>query len=150
MIAWPTSAPVTMRRSQNARDAASSRNSFARSQRHSLREGKEHLLDPRALRRRKTRARAQLVEGPFSGYAPRAQQHETVADALGVAELMDREEERAVLCVLAQHRHDVARLSEIETVEGFVEHEQRVRRQQTDRQHDAAMLALGQLAESRA
>ena len=54
------------------------------------------------------------------------------------------------LRVRAQDRHHVARLPEIEAVERLVEHEQRLRRQQADREHDATVFALGQLAETRA
>src|SRR5215467_4054100 len=105
MIAWPTSAPVTMSSNQNARDAASSRNSFARSQRHSLREGKEHLLESRLLSGRESGARSQLVERSLAGDTPRTQQHEAIAHTLGVAQLMDRKKERALPRVLAQHGH---------------------------------------------
>ena len=50
----------------------------------------------------------------------------------------------------AKDGHDVARLTQIETVERLVEHQQRVRREQPERDHHATMLALRELAESRA
>ena len=44
----------------------------------------------------------------------------------------------------AQHSHDLARLSQIETVERPVHEQQRVGREQRERQHQAAAVALRQ------
>ena len=92
-----------------------------------------------------------LVERSLADDAAAAQQNETIANARGVAQLVDRQKQRAPCraCV-AQDLHDVARLPEIESVERLVEHQQRLRRQQADREQHAPVFALGQLAEPRA
>src|ERR1035437_265238 len=63
MKPWPTSGPIMRRSSQKAREAMSSRNSLARSQRN-LREGKEDLPKPASLEERR---------GPFNAETPRTQ-----------------------------------------------------------------------------
>ena len=83
----------------HARDASSSRHSFASSQREGadLRERKEDLFEIVAgrSRRARRRERRQLVERAFAAHAAAAQQHEAIADARRVADLMDRQEQRA-------------------------------------------------------
>src|SRR5438309_92092 len=65
---------------------------------------------------------AQFVERALADHAAEAEQHQAVADARGVGELVDREKERAVAARdLAQERHYVARLAEVETVEGLIQ-----------------------------
>src|SRR5437870_12658544 len=113
MRPWPTNAPTTMSRNQNDLDAASSRSSCASSQRSApwLGEGKKDLLEATGLVVADGGRDPQLVDRTFTGDAASAQEDETVADALGVAELVDREEQRAPrVLVLAQQHHDVARL----------------------------------------
>ena len=93
---------------------------------------------------------AKLLERSFAGDSASAEQHETIADARGVRELMDRQKQRASRGgVFAQHAHDVARLPEVQSVERFVEHEERLRRQQSHGEHDAPVLALRELTEPR-
>src|SRR5215831_14880487 len=155
MNAWPTSAPITSKSSQYDFDARSSRHSFASSHRKtggfvlaSLDSGerKEDLLDATLS---KLGVRAQLVERPLAGNATTAQQHEAVADSSSVRQLVDRQKQRAPRGrVVAQHAHRVARLSEIEAVEGLVEHQQRLRRQEADGEHDPAVLPFRELVQT--
>src|ERR1035437_3738937 len=63
MKPWPTSGPIMRSRSQKAREAMSSRNSLARSQRN-LREGKEDLPKPASFGERR---------GRFNAETPRTQ-----------------------------------------------------------------------------
>src|SRR5947207_14396634 len=110
MNACPTSNPVTTSNSQYARDAASSRNSFSTSHRHS-RERKKHLLEPTIGH---TGTLAQFVDRAVADDAAVAEQHQTVADPRGVVQLVDRQEERtATVAVRAQHVHHLARLPQI-------------------------------------
>src|SRR5437667_1349591 len=78
-------------------------------------ERKEHLLQScRAL----AAAHAKLVERADPAHPAVREQHEAVADALGVAQLMHRENEGAPAAGhVAQHGHDLARLPQIEAVE---------------------------------
>src|SRR5262249_8663240 len=78
-------------------------------------ERKEPLLQPgRGL----PGLHAQLRERPHAAHAPVRQQHEAVADARGIAQLVDGENERAPIARnVAQHFHDLAGLSQIEAVE---------------------------------
>src|SRR5438105_15272484 len=91
----PTSGPISISMSHHERDATSSRYSFSRSQLIApLREGKEGLLEigrAIAVRRRDGR---QLVERAFAADAAAAQQHEAIAHARSVADLMDRQQHR--------------------------------------------------------
>src|SRR5262245_35360144 len=75
-------------------------------------ERKEHVLQScRVVAAR----RAQLLERADAVHAAVRQQHEAVADPLGVDELMNREDERAAAGGhIAQHAHDLARLLEVE------------------------------------
>src|SRR5690348_14860826 len=139
MNACPTSAPMTINRSQYDRDAASSRSSFSMSQRHVLGadasapgpwasgKGKKNLFESA---RCQIRLGSQFIERPFADDFAAAQQHETVTDAAGVAELVDREKQgapgrRGVL----QDGHNVSRLTEVESVERLVQHQERLRGQ---------------------
>src|SRR5262245_31763070 len=151
MNACPTRRPTTTSSSQYERDAASSRSSFASSQRaipRALREGKKDLLEPRVAL--KTRARAQLGHRPFADDTPAAEQDQTIADSLRVRQLMDREKERpSERRELAERTHHFARLAEIESVERLIEHEQRLGREKSDGEHHAPMFSLRQLADAR-
>src|SRR4051812_39534837 len=89
MNAWPTNNPTTSKSSQNDRDAASSRSSLRTSQ---LSERKKHLLEPTG---HDARAHAKLVERPFTDDSARAEQHEAIANPLGVDQRVNRQEHRA-------------------------------------------------------
>src|SRR5258705_13330593 len=72
---------------------------------------------------------AQLVERPSAAHRTVREQHETVADAFGIGELMEREYERAPgRCNAANEPHHIARLPQIETIERLVHEEERLRR----------------------
>src|ERR671919_2326754 len=89
MNAWPTSGPVIDRSSHQAREASSSRASRAASAT-ALREREEHLLD--AVARGNAGPVAQLGEGPLPHGFPIGEEHETVAGAARIDQLMDGEE----------------------------------------------------------
>src|SRR5215475_1247893 len=81
-------------------------------------ERKEHILE---LGRREGGARAKLVERARTANSPVGEQHETVAHALGISQLMNGEHEPpSTRCRLANKAHDLAGLPEIEAVERLV------------------------------
>src|SRR5690348_16582038 len=129
----PTSGPMNRSRTHQELDQASSRHSFSTSQRNGgLGERKEDLLQ--VFERQRGAARAghlcQLLDGAFPADVAAAEEHEAVAEAGGVADLVDREEQRpASLGVGAQRGGDVADLAEIESVEGLVDEEGGLRRE---------------------
>ena len=93
----------------------------------------------------------QLVERAFAAHASAAQQDEPIADARGVADLVDREEERPPGGgVRAQRGADLARLPQVEPIERLVGQEQRLRRQQADREQRALALPFRERRRSRA
>src|SRR4051812_4581916 len=89
--ACPTSGPRRTRSTSHAHDAASSRRSLSRRRRQgaSLGEGKEYLIDVRA---RSTGARAQLVERSLADDTSITEEHQPIADARRVVQLMNGEE----------------------------------------------------------
>src|SRR5215475_7230848 len=88
-------------------------------------ERKEHILE---LGRRERGARAQLVERARTANSAAGEQHETVAHALGISQLMNGEKERApARRRFANELHHVPRLPEIEPVEGLIQQEQWMR-----------------------
>src|SRR5207237_10756394 len=119
----PTSGPIASSITHHDFDAASSRRSLSSSHTNAdLRERKEDLLEIRG-RRRAARGgeRRQLGGRPLAADAAGAQEHETVADASGVGDLVNREKERASGGgVRAERARDVARLSQIQAVERLV------------------------------
>src|SRR2546428_8596005 len=102
-------------------------------------ERKEHLLQPGgglAGLRAQLRQRADATDAPFR------QQHEAVADARGVAQLMNGENERAPIARnVAQYVYDLARLPQVEAVERLVHQQQRMGGQQNQRPHEPAAIA---------
>src|SRR5689334_9534316 len=113
----PTSGPIRTSRTHHARDASSSRHSLSSSQTNGrLRERKEQLFQVR--RSRRVGALGELGNGAFAAHAAAAQQHEAVAYACGVGDLMNREEQRATVGgMIAQRGAHVTRLPQIEAVE---------------------------------
>src|SRR4051812_13880934 len=94
----PTSGPMTIRSTHHAREASSSRHSLSSSQmKGGLRERKEELLERRRRRQRGRRGSAlrEIRDGAFAADAAAAQQDEAIAHARGVADLMNRQEQRA-------------------------------------------------------
>ena len=137
-----------------AREASSSRHSFSSSQ-----QPKAAYVSARNTSSRsraaagaaRCRERRELVERAFAADAAAAQQHEAIADARGVGDLVDREEQRAAAARRSARSvaRDVARLPQVEAVERLVGEQQRLRRQQADRQQRALALALRQRADRR-
>src|SRR4051794_41185963 len=81
----PTSGPIAASITHQARDTTSSRHSFATSHPNAdLREGKKDLFEVRGRR-----VALQLRQRAFAAHAAAAQEHESIADAFGVADLMD-------------------------------------------------------------
>src|SRR5689334_20351277 len=134
MKVTPTSGPIASSSTHHAREAISSRASLRSSQSACLGERKEDLFEivagARAARRRQ---RGQLATGPFAARAPAAQQHEPIADAAGVPDLVNRQEHRAARRRVGwQNARDVAALPQVEAVERLVGEQQRLRHQQAD------------------
>src|SRR5215470_13822961 len=103
-------------------------------------ERKEHLLEPGGAELRRG---AQLGKRTDAPHRAAGEQDEAVADTLGIGELMDGEHERAaVRRHLAQERHDLAGLPEVEAVERLVQQQQWMRGKQGERQHQPAAIAL--------
>src|SRR5690242_199462 len=96
MKACPTSGPSTMRSTSQARELASSRRSLSNKRRHDVASGerKKNLFDVGV---RQLGATAQLVQCAFADDESLAEQHETIANAHRIVELMDREQKRASL-----------------------------------------------------
>src|SRR5262245_40810223 len=123
MNVTPTSGPIAASITHHARAVMSSRHSFAtRIRRARVRqpaasgEGKKQVLEAR--RRVGARERGELVDGPFAARAPAAQEHEAIADAGGVGDLVDGEDERAAVGGVAPQRPgNFASLAEVESVE---------------------------------
>src|SRR6476661_9754631 len=114
MKACPTSGPVIASSSQYAREARSSRASRAISA-ETLRKREEHLLHAAF---RDSGVLAEPGEGPLPHHAAAGEQHEAVAGAAGVGELMDREEQRPpARRLVAENEGRLAGLAQVEPVE---------------------------------
>src|SRR3954471_7914955 len=88
---------------------------------------------------------SQIVERAFAANPPAAQEHETIADASGVGDLMNRQHQRASAGgVVAQRRGDLTGLAQIEPFERFVGEKHGLRRQQPESEKRALALALRQ------
>src|SRR5215472_11300441 len=91
-------------------------------------ERKENILQSS---RTESGAPAQLVERARSANVASGEQHEAIAHAFGVHQLMNSNNERAPACRrLANELRHVARLSQIEAVERLIHQQQRLRREQ--------------------
>src|ERR1700759_5542972 len=135
----PQRRPIISRSSQKARDTKSSARSL-RSSTPKLRERKEHVLQRAGG---ETGLREQLIEPAGGGGAAIVQQQKAVADAGGVAQLMNREDERASFRVApAEQCSHEARLTEIETIERLVEQQERLRRRDRERHAEPFRLAF--------
>ena len=146
---WPTNGPIINSSNQKAREAISSRNSLATSQRN-IREGKKDLLEPCAIHIGEAGKRTQFGERAHAHHAAAAQQHQAVAHAPGIHQLMNRDEQRAAARGNgAQQRHDVAGLPKIQAIERLVQQQQGLRREESQSQQDALGFALGKRTDSR-
>src|SRR4051812_38901150 len=136
----PTSGPIASSSTHHDREAASSRHSFRNSQtKGELRKGKKDLFQVSTLGLTALAVysplgvRRQFVQRPFAAHASAAEQNEAVADACGVADLMDGEKHGSpAIGVGAQRLRHLARLAQIESVERLVGEQNRLRRQQAD------------------
>src|SRR5579871_5318346 len=86
----PTSGPMATSITHQARAATSSRASFSRShEKPDLRERKKRVLE-----RAGVRARRDVVEQALAAHAAAAQQHEAIAEACRVRDLVNGEKKR--------------------------------------------------------
>src|SRR5258706_2690055 len=105
-----------------------------------LGERKKDLLQPSVG---EPRLLAQLRKRSLPGHLPLAQQHQPVAHARRIRELMNGEKKRAALRgIRPQQSHHVASLAEIEPVERLIQEQQRMRRQKSKRQKHALKLTF--------
>src|SRR5262245_33516564 len=103
----------------NARPLRTPRSSLASNGRTRVRpaaalsgERKEHVLQSGL-----PGAGAKLVERTDAAQAAIGEQHESVADTLGVDQLVDRQDKRSSsVRNVAQHAHDLPRLAQVEAV----------------------------------
>src|SRR5258706_3279554 len=117
-----------------ARPETSSRTSFAKRGNSGARpaktrsgERKEHLLEPSTGRQPSFIAQGRQLS--LGAHAASGKQYETIADPLRVRKLMDCQQQRpAAPGHKPQQCNHLARLVQIETVEGFIHHEQWVLR----------------------
>ena len=170
--ATPTIGPVAMTMSHQARDAVSPRHSLANSQaagrlrprvsaaRAAFARGRRRARAAAQVSARNTSeigchragtgARRQLRRGPLAADAAAAQQNEAIADAGGVDDLVDGQDERASGGgAAAQRVADVAGLAQVEAVERLVADDHRLRRQERDREQRPLPLPLRQGADGR-
>src|SRR6266511_2250653 len=173
----PTSGPMSSSITHHARDDRSSRHSLARRTRNGLTaepaepaerslffavfaafaflvvsgERKEDLFEIRGRGRRPHPCpRRELGDRAFAADATVAQEDETIADARGVGDLVDRQKQRPPgLRVRAQRGRQLARLAQVEAVERLVGQQDRLRHQQADRQQRALALTFRQRADGR-
>src|SRR4051812_34919647 len=147
----PTSGPMNRSSTHQELDQTSSRHSFSSSHRNGgLGERKEDLLQ--VFERQGCAASAghlcQLLDRAFAANMPAAEEHEAVAEAGRIADLVDREEQSPASGGMgAQGGGDVAGLAEIEAVEGLVDEEGRLRRKESDGKQGALSLSFGKFAE---
>src|ERR1700688_4542475 len=86
---------------------------------------------------------SEIVQHPHTANAAIGKENKAIADALGICQLMDCKDECASPdCLMTQQVHDFAGLPEIEAVEGFVHEKQRVRREQSQRQHQPSAVTF--------
>src|SRR5258706_11817203 len=92
-----------------------------------------------------SRSRAKIIQRPHAANTAIGKENEAIADSLGVQQLMDGKNKCPALGDLfAQHTGNVACLPEVEAVERFVHEEQRMRREQSQRQQEPSAVALRQ------
>jgi hypothetical protein len=92
-------------------------------------EGKEHLLQSCSS---STRASPEVFESALAPYTSSREQYKPAAKPLSVTELMNGDEQRSVgAAQAAKNPHDLACLPEIETIERLIDHDERLRREQT-------------------
>jgi hypothetical protein len=135
----PTSGPIPIKSSHQERDAINSRHSFSSNQRNGdLGESKKHLFQITPVRLRHC---GQLRNRALATYLPAVQKDEAVAEARGIANLMDGEKQGSPPRGMSAERgRDVPSLTKIETFEWLVDQQRWLRGQQPDRQQRALSL----------
>src|SRR6267142_6717385 len=104
-------------RSQYEREANNSRHSLA-SRGVKLCERKKNLLDSATG---KTGLRAQSVDASFAHNFAGTQHDQSITNASGIDELMNREHQRpSIIYMTPKQSHDVAGLSEIQSIKGLI------------------------------
>jgi len=87
---------------------------------------------------------AEIVESARAFDFSIREQHEPIADAFGIDQLMNRKNERSpTRGYFSDQVHDIPSLPEVEAVEWFVHQQQRMWRDQGQRQPQAAGISLG-------
>src|SRR4051812_6281897 len=127
MKQMPTRGPIASSSAHHDLERTSCLHSLASSQMNGrLGEGKEDLFQivvrPRWPARQSERL--EILERALATHTAAAEEHEAVAQPRGVADLVDREKQRAPARGMAlKDGCHVPRLAQIETVEGFVDEE---------------------------
>src|SRR5216683_4995355 len=147
MKLYPTSGQTSSNMVHSARPLTISASSFASNGYNGASENADALGERKKdlLQRpgRESGLRAQLVEGTNAPHLPSCEKDETVANPLGVDQLVNGENERAALRgLIADHFNDVAGLPEIEAIEWLVHEQHVLRRQETKRQQQPPGVTL--------
>src|SRR5579883_1081804 len=159
----PTTGPMARSSTHQPRETSRSRHSFSSSQRKgvfragasgegalcesALCEGKKHLFQAveRAGRAARGGLGREFRHGAFAAHLAAAEQHEAIADAARVGDLVDGKKERPAAGGMdPQGGGDLARLPQVEAFEWLVDQQRGLWRQQTDAEHRALALPLGQ------
>src|SRR3954467_716732 len=112
MKAKPTRGPIATSSTHHAREAINSRHSFSRSHLHALLcERKKDLFERGCRGALRTSECGQFVERALSAYFSGTQKDKAIADAGGVRDLVDREEQGAArVRMRAQNGRNLSRL----------------------------------------
>src|SRR5258705_13176530 len=120
----PTSGPIVTSKTHHARETMSSRHSLSRSHKNGdLGERKKHLFKILKWTRGTVRCgqHGEFRNGAFATHATVTEQHEPVAQACRLADLMNGEEQRASACrVRSEGSRDVACRAQVEPIETLV------------------------------
>src|SRR5437016_5804284 len=105
-------------------------------------ERKENLFEIAADRQ--AGRNRQLGQGADAHHAAAAEQHEPVAYALGVAELVDRQHQGAAISrLISQQVHHLACLTQIEAVERLIHQQHGARGQEPKREQKSSAVSFG-------
>jgi len=110
-------------------------------------EGKEHLLEANLSL---SRASPEVFQIALPPHASAREQNEAVAKPLGVTQLMNGKQQRPIGAAQStKNSHDLARLFEVEPIEWFVDHKQRLWRQQPQGKEQSTPVSLGEGSNAR-
>src|ERR1700720_4211162 len=145
MKLYPTSGDSSSSRTHRELPVASSRISLRSTGPMGARgscEGKEDLFQSAACWQ--PGRDGQLGQRADAFHEAAAQEDEPIAYALGIAELVYREHERAAINrFIAQQAHDFAGLTQIEAVERFIHQQHWAGREEPERQQKSPAVSLG-------